>query len=176
MVKLEQIMPRVKGESDRNSWNLYRFAKKYGINKLRFYSDIPYDKIDKAYDIFVCTREEKYSYLDHSESGVRRGISLWGKRLIHIFCSGYGLTSIYQKDKSEFQYDITEEFWNDYTFYGRCRFLGNMSHKYNEWYEAQQDNESTRRVRICEYCGKKQYLKSWNETITKGEWIDEKTK
>ncbi len=51
-----------------------------------------------------------------------------------------------------------------------------MSHKYNEWYEAQQDNESTRRVRICEYCGKKQYLKSWNETITKGEWIDEKTK
>jgi hypothetical protein len=29
---------------------------------------------------------------------------------------------------------------------------------------------------ICEYCGKKQYLKSWNETITKGEWIDKKTK
>ena len=174
MVQLRQIKPRAEGESDRNSWNLYKFAKKYGIHKLKFYSDIPYDKIDKAYDIFVCTREEKYSYLDHSESGVRRGIELYGKRLINIFCSGYGLTSIYARDKSEFQYDITEEFWNDYTFYGRCRFLGNMSHKYNEWYEAQQDNESTRRVRICEYCGKKQYLKSWNETITKGEWIDEK--
>lgn len=174
MVKLEQIMPRVKGESDRNSWNLYRFAKKYWINKLRFYSNIPYENLSKSYDIFVSTKEQKYSFLDHSKSGVRRGIKLYGKRLINIFCSGYGLTSIYARDKSEFQYDITEEFWNDYTFYGRCRFLGNMSHKYNEWYEAQQDNESTRRVRICEYCGKKQYLKSWSEFTTKAEWIDEK--
>ena len=174
MVKLEQIKPRVNGESDRNSWNLYRFVKKYGINKLRFYSNVPYDKIEKVYDIFVSTKEQKYSFLDRSETGVRSGIELYGKRLINIFCSGYGLTSIYQKDKPELPYDITEEFWKDYIFYGRCKFLGNMSHKYNEWYETQQGNESTRRVRICEYCGKKQYLESWHELTIKGKWIDKK--
>ena len=174
MVKLKQIKPRVNGESDRNSWNFYRFVKKYGINKLRFYSNVPYDKIEKVYDIFVSTREQKYSFLDHSEIGVRSGTELYGKRLTNIFCCGHGLTSIYQKDKSELPYDITEEFWKDYTFHGRCKFLGSMSHKYNEWYETQQGNEPTRRVRICEYCGKKQYLKSWREFITKGKWIDEK--
>ena len=173
MVQLKQIKPRIEGESDRNSWNLYKFAKKYGIHKLKFYSDVPYDKIDKAYDIFVCTREEKYSYLDHSESGAEIGIGLWGKRLIHIFCSGYGLTSVNYIDSSEFKYDITEQFWKDYMFYGRCKFLGDMTHKYNEWNEIQEDKISIKKVRICEYCGKKQYLTSWQETVIKTEWVDE---
>ena len=173
MVQLKQIKPRVEGESDRNSWNLYKFAKKYGIHKLKFYSDTPYDKIDKAYDIFVCVREEKYSHLDHSESVVRRGVNLFGKRLMNIFCSGSGLTSINYRDNSEFKYDITEQFWKDYMFYGRCKFLGDMTHKYNEWNEVQEDKISIKKVRICEYCRKKQHLTSWQETIIKTECVNE---
>jgi hypothetical protein len=48
----------------------------------------------------------------------------------------------------------------------------------NDSYPSHEIKESNveNRIYFCEYCGKKQYLKSWNETITKGEWIDKKTK
>ena len=33
MRRLEHIKPRVNNESDRMSWNLYKFAKRHGVNK-----------------------------------------------------------------------------------------------------------------------------------------------
>ena len=42
------------------------------------------------------------------------------------------------------------------------------------WNEVQEDKISIKKVRMCEYCGKKQHLTSWQETIIKTEWVDEK--
>ena len=166
MRRLEHIKPRVDNESDRMSWNLYKFAKRHGVNKIKVFAT---DKNTREpMNILISIKQTPYSYLGHEKNRV--GTLLLGKRLMTIFCSyGRETTACHDYELSEFPVDITEKFFNDYIQSGRCFYLRGMSHKFNIGDELQEDG-SSKKVRVCEYCGKKEYSHTWEEVVIRERW------
>lgn len=165
MRNYRDIEPKVHGESDRMSWNFYRFAKRYGINKIRVFAKNVSET--KPTEIIVSVSQTPYSFLSESS---RKDVKLLGKRLMHIFCSyGKDTTSCATYELEDFPVDITEHFFHNYLNKGRCYYLKDYSHKYNIWNEVQKDG-SFREVRICEYCGHRQYKITQEKVVVIERW------
>ena len=125
--------PKVDKVSDKYSWNLYKFYKKY--KSVKVYSDVKEGW--QWQNIFMCTRED--------------GNLILGKHLNYIMWNNYKCT-LYNQYKEDYPYDITEEFLKEYERVGRCLVLPlGDAHKFI----LSEDGKT----RECEYCGKVEKLK-----------------
>lgn len=132
---LELIKPKVKGKSDKYSWNLYCFIRDYPHiaknvfatkwNPYSGYSNVP------ANDLF--NQEIAIGFID--STGIFSGSNVKSICLDQKNANNV-LYSKYYPDVIE---DITDYFWENYIKYGVCFLEMNYEHKYNE-------------LKICEYC------------------------
>jgi hypothetical protein len=133
----EDFRPKVKGESDFFSWQLYRWLKKHK-HYTRIYKGT-WNSItghDLSRDVFYIGRkDDKDSSWCHCRE--LRNLCTYRSGL-EMFAYG-GCHGV--KDWE----DVTEWFWDEYRRIGVCAIHGDYAHKWNYLYPTK---------RKCEYCGK----------------------
>jgi hypothetical protein len=137
--------------SDKFSWNLYRFFKKYGGRDL--------SKIK----IFLST-ENKWSSGGILISCGETEYGIIGEILESIF---YGRVSASEYSRDKYKYEVTDKFFEMYKNKGRCNFY--PAHSWNFTGMSPEGD----RIRTCEYCGKIEVEKKEKvivENITFEEW------
>ncbi len=149
-MNLNLIKPKVKGESDKYSWNLYKYLHKYKGNTRVYYnkSDIMSSDKDsynkntlRLSDILVGTPVE------HEDSVI-------GNSLLEILRKVPSQQYWYQSALITYS-DITEEFYNDYIDIGRCL----IDNSHTGWLRNT-DNRFTYindNERKCNWCGIEQH-------------------
>ena len=124
-------------------------------------------------DLYPLNKEFFLEYLGKSGLDIYERIRGIDKRIVEVNRDrkSYGreTTACHDYELSEFPIDITEQFFNDYIQNGRCFYLRWMGHKFNIGNEMQEDR-SSKKVRICEYCGKKEYSHTWEEVVVRERW------
>ena len=131
------IKPEVNGRHDFYSWQLYRWAKKYGHSN--------YDSMDNKMRVYRCNDENRkgqllIGFLDKCEGPGNHFIS--GNQLRYICSYGRKLES-WAIPVSDVE-DITESFWAEYYHKGICAIHGDLVH---EWIEMDD-------LIQCQYCNK----------------------
>lgn len=133
----EQIKPKVRGESDFFSWQLYRYMKKYNN--------------PSEQRIWAATWNTCYGIQPDNQSlymGSERDGDWIHARLLKNLClrgqtldrRAYGLPH-----DTENWVDVTDTFWSDYLRIGVCAIHGDYAH---EWSYHHGD------MRTCDYCNK----------------------
>lgn len=145
------IKPKVRGQSDFFSWQLYRWAKKkpYALKIwLGTWNDCT--GIDEENPVLYIGSE-------------RDGAWIHGKQLKHLCTYGASLDGwAYGASCGTKNWvDVTEAFWIDYMQKGVCAIHGDYAHN---WIEEG-------KTRTCGYCGKTQ--KQVTKLVEKIEWINQ---
>lgn len=128
---LESIKPKVKGESDKYSWNMYRFLKRH--------------KLENIFGVM-------------SKDGMMVGTvdseGLSGCLVRSIISSGYRLPIEFWFDKSIFGLRIMPLYLEEYQRVGRCLMLD-----HDEPWISGDDNRfrTIGNTRRCNWCGKWQH-------------------
>lgn len=142
----KKFKPKVRGKSDKYSWRLYQRIRTNGRERVYL---MAHDIIQGVYEPNI--DDLKSEVLRSSRIAVGRIYECGdfvGKRLSNIF-SPSDKYSNYCYGGNEFAtnkwIDITDWFWHRYEHYGRCAFVGDYSH---EWQEI------NRNSRKCKHCGK----------------------
>lgn len=153
MIDINKIKPKLKGESDKYSWNFYNFLRKQ-FNKR---DDGKY--IKKQIKVFWLTRSQwDGKYLEFDPSNLNKGmnqiiISSFGGKSGYFFNSilrGVRLTNYYMPYADEELIDITEWFFNTYEKDGRCIFDRN----HDRWMTNTDDRFTyVGNTRRCNWCG-----------------------
>lgn len=156
-VNPEEVRPKKRGESDKYSWNLYRYLRDNNKRDIRFCyhtenpvdskeQDLPLD-FNKSFgtmQIFVLFGDGKGGF---GTSGIRVSDAMHKGQTARLETFSFCLW-----DKSKFV-DITEQFWNLYRQIGRCVFDRN----HHGWWQGEgrftQINKNSRK---CNWCGKHQ--------------------
>jgi len=150
---LNKVKPKIKGESDKYSWNLYKFLSKitkdkYIKNQLRIYWN-HHSRWDGAYLPFIGDASNTMQLI----------ISPYGDK-----GSGYFMNTVLQKGncelfslcvwKHEDLLDITDWFFDTYEKIGRCIF----DPEHYKWMLGT-DNRYTyvNNTRRCNWCGQWQH-------------------
>lgn len=152
-INLELIKPKVKGESDKYSWNFYKYLNKLKNKDVRIY-----------YRTHSCINGDKINFNEHEfvtietlvvSSVLRTDEGLIGSTLSNVL-RGERIEEFYYSNIHKDYYEITEEFFNLYLDKGRCLF----DYNHNGWL-AYDSNRFTAYDdhRICNYCGKRQNKK-----------------
>lgn len=154
MLDINKIKPKVKGESDKYSWNLYNFLHKQVRQR-----DVGkcVKKQIKVY--WLCHSRWDGSHLEFNPDKVSLNmmqliISPFGGK------SGYFMDTIMRKGRAEQYYlpwkdedllDITSWFLNTYEQIGRCIF----DHTHNGWLQGDKERFTyVNNTRKCNWCGK----------------------
>lgn len=142
----KRFKPTSCGESDKYSWHLYERMKMFGRERV-------YLIAQKVSEVLYEPRIEdlKSEVLHPSKIAIGKigaGGNFYGRSLDDIFL-GYvkydnHFWSNYRFATHKWK-DITEWFWKRYENYGRCAFLGDYSHEWEEVSEV---------LRKCIYCEK----------------------
>lgn len=160
MFDVKQIKPKVKGQSDKYSWNLYSWMnkyKKYIQYKVYYIGNYEFDKNNISLRNIVIGRK-------HSEA------EMSGDTLYHIIHNGI------KKDDSfcflqsqgwniKDAKDITDIFWKSYIQEGRCFLFG-----HNDVWLLGDENRYTyvgKSSRRCNWCGRWEQREILKETIIK---------
>lgn len=144
------LKPKVKGESDKYSWNFYKHLNKLKNKGAKIY-----------YRTHSCINEVKINFNEHEFSTIetlvvssvlRADEGLIGSTLSNVLRGGK-IEEFYYSNIHKSYYEITEEFFNLYLNKGRCLFdqshTGWLAHDYNR-FTVYDD------YRICNYCNKRQ--------------------
>ncbi len=151
MIKANEIKPKVRGESDKYSWNLYKF-----INKVRYCNKVIVDieswQRDEG-EPFDIRRIKECGYLKRQHVFiVREGYFQSGKKLASILSGVPPLhqTFYYGWLQNDRILDITEVFWDEYKRRGRCLFFAHEEH-FIKGIESRyiQINKHSRKCRWC---------------------------
>lgn len=146
---IKLVKPKIKGESDKYSWNLWRWLNKYKWHRnvyFRITEDSPEFNINniKASDLYIGTMDST------GLSGNRLGTIL-GKGIGKDDCFAFHPIAGWRND--EF-IDITDIFWKEYINIGRCLFTEHSG----VWIRGDEDRFSyTNNTRKCNWCGKWQH-------------------
>jgi hypothetical protein len=154
MIDLKEIKPKVKGKSDKYSWNLYRFLEKqvkqrdigkYVLNQIKVYW-IARDWWDGSYLEFDPLKIAYNNQVVISPFGGK----LSGYFLSHILRDGknecYSLC-VYRDDQL---IDITDWFFKEYKKDGRCIFDRN----HDRWLASTEGRYTyVNNTRKCNWCG-----------------------
>jgi len=145
---LNKIKPKIKGVSDKYTWNLYKILSKYKNKNIEIYYrniceyqdrelNFPQDDLSPN-NVILSTRETKDDLI--------------GDKLMITMREGK-FTEFWLNNYKHNHYKITDDFFNTYFKIGRCLldplhydFMRNSEDRFNE-------NENTR---ICNWCGMKQ--------------------
>ncbi len=160
MIDLKSIKPKVRGQSDKYSWNLYRFLEKnYKNTSFRFYHIVDQDDyvngetIHKKVPFNINDVSTYYIWVGKESVD---GLWLYGNRLNSIISVGKERFTEFANPwlRSKEYVDITNEFLKAYLKIGRCLFT---KHSY-VWTAGSESrytyiNKSSRR---CNWCGKYQ--------------------
>ena len=171
-MNIKQIKPRLKGKSDKYSWQLYQYMVKNRIGKLPtviFANKLSKDSERAEFypadirrnNIWIATNIESCQV----ESNGKKGTARW----IH----GNGLGTILSDSREKYttfanpwiqEYeDITDWFWSEYIKYGRCL----LDPEHIGWWQGD-DNRFTyinKNSRRCNWCGRWQY-RTIKKTVT----------
>ena len=145
---LKKIKPQIKGESDKYSWNLWKWLNKYKTEKLRVYylpnhEDDKYDPTD--FDNVQILIGERW-----------RDNCIVGMTLRTIIATDRGLQSGafttgcgYNVHVAQ---DVTEQFFEDYIEFGRCFLFehGAWLRNGDKQFTYQDDGNE----RWCNWCGR----------------------
>lgn len=134
--KASEIKPKVKGQSDLFSWQLYRYMRKYpDISDQKIYSGTwnSIDGVNRAYPVLYigCMHDDGWF---HGRS-LRNLCSCGSKIERYAYHHGH--------DTHNWT-DVTDAFWGEYMRIGVCAIHGDAAHN---WLR---DGGK----RTCEYCGK----------------------
>lgn len=146
-MNLNLIKPKIKNESDKYSWNLYKYLKKYPNSK------VYYDKINSFTD-----NEQMYNKDNLTKNDVIIGNicenSIVGVTLSQLLMKVPSMQFWYGGAKKT-HVDITNQFFNDYIEIGRCLFdsthdgwLRNTDNRFTYINDEQ---------RKCNWCGIEQH-------------------
>jgi len=145
------IKPKVRGQSDFFSWQLYRWVKEKP-NALKIWTGTWNDctGIDPEKPVF-------YIGSERDEEGY-----IHGKQLRNLCSYGASLDGWAYGPSLDTKnwVDVTDQFWSDYMQTGVCAIHGDYAHS---WIEEG-------KTRTCEYCGTTQ--KQMTKLIEKIEWIN----
>ncbi len=158
---LNLIKPKVKNESDKYSWNLYKYLLKHKNTKV-YYSKInSFTDDEHTYDKSSLVKMDTLIGVE-SEDG------LIGARLIDILRKIPSMDFWYGNVKNN-HVEITEDFFNDYIEIGRCLF--DQSH---DGLLRNADNRFTyinEDERKCNWCGIEQHKEIEEEIKHVTHWI-----
>ncbi len=150
---LELIKPKVKGESDKYSWNFYKHLNKLKDKDVKIY----YRKYDYFSGAQTSFNEVNFSIgnvlivnkvLDHDNG-------LIGSSLSSVLRGGK-VDEYYYSNIPNSYFEVTEIFFNLYLEKGRCLF----DYNHNGWLAHDDDRFIIYDdYRICNYCGKRQNKK-----------------
>lgn len=147
-----KIKPLVDRESDKFSWNLFRFMRKNSKrDNLRVYydnrdNDLDFNSILQPYKVFIGYKEDDD---DDNMTGSKLSsiITSFGNSQLQMGylmkCNGFNVDE---------WIDITEEFWDAYDKRGRCLFFIHGS--WIQGFETQFTEHDN--IRICTWCGVKE--------------------
>lgn len=141
------IKPKVKNESDKYSWNLYKYLKKYPNSR------VYYNKFNSFTDERQVYNKNKLTKNDVL-IGRNSGNSIIGFTLSMLLMKVPSMQFWYQ-NAYDTHIDITEEFIRDYIEIGRCLF--DQSH---DGWLRNNDNRFTyleEDLRKCNWCGIEQH-------------------
>ncbi|MGK4040826.1 hypothetical protein AB0Y20_00895 [Heyndrickxia oleronia] len=156
MIDLNEIKPKVKGESDKYSWNLYRFLNKLFKDK----DEGKYIKNQLEIHWLTYSRWDG-KYLEFDPDNLNRGMN---QVLILPFGlehgrSFYDLNTIMGKGRAELFHvpwrkdqltNITDWFFSTYQKDGRCIFDRN----HNKWWQGEANRFTyINNTRRCNWCG-----------------------
>lgn len=137
---LKKIRPKESGVSDKYSWNIYRFLRKY-----------------RNWDIKVLDTKEWgriFSFSIHPDNGEKSNLECGysGRSIQAILTLNWNQsleTYFYLSPCKEYQ-DITEDFFKKYLLIGRCIFDPDHS-----WYHDSKIRytQVTKNSRRCNWCG-----------------------
>lgn len=155
---LIKIKPKVKGISDKYSWNLYKWLKKTKCKKLTVWFNTK-----SAWD---------GSKLEFDKNNIKIG-QIWIGFVDKGWLHGSSLNSILNGNFQEWanpwmaksHIDITEWFWKEYIKDGRCIWDRN----HDGWlaYDKNRFTYVNKNSRKCNWCGEWQHRKIEKETIIK---------
>ncbi|MCL1696337.1 hypothetical protein [Lysinibacillus sp. BPa_S21] len=150
---LTLIKPKIKGESDKYSWNFFKHLNKIKDKEIKIYyhtrSYISGEPITFNENEFLIGNVIVVRGVIKSNGG------LIGCALSNVLRGGKIEDYWYSNIHNDF-YEITDEFFNLYLEKGRCLFDAN----HNGWLAHDDDRFTTYdKYRICNYCGKRQNKK-----------------
>ena len=151
----EKIKPKVKGKSDKYSWNLYKWVKKKG-----FYPKVWFDTENRLNGEKLEFDKENFpTYQLWIGGSDKEGLWFYGSSLRSILsprCKEWANPWMANK-----HIDITDWFWNEYIKIGRC--IWDKSH--DGWLEnADERFAYVGNTRKCKWCGKWQAKEIIKET------------
>lgn len=148
---IKSIKPKIKGESDKYSWNLYNWLLKYKQHRNVFVyledgEEFNINKIDfKRADFIIGTR-----YDDGCVTGNKLHSIISRGRGRDDCWSFHAIAGWRYKDF----HDVTEIFWNKYIESGRCLVYGHG----NMWLRGDENRYTViNNTRRCNWCGKWQH-------------------
>ena len=141
-VSAKNFKPKVRGKSDKFSWNLYRLLKDWEGREISVVR-IGWNTLDGGCDI---SRGSLYICCDLS-------VPDWmhGNQIVRVMCEGPKAANVafgMMGSKPWHHYDredVTEWFFREYADKGRCLLVPNWSH---DWIEINVN------ARKCRHCGK----------------------
>lgn len=146
MINAELFRPKVRGESDKFSWGIYRFLKKHPGIRIMYYSKNDMGE-DEPFDPKKSQRPRKIFML-HSGSamiGISVSQAMDGKLHEYAF-------SVWDCKKFV---DITDWFFKEYAMIGRCLF--DREHFGWWWGDGQRFTHINKHSRRCNWCGEWQH-------------------
>lgn len=142
------IKPKVRGQSDFFSWQLYRWAKKRP-HALKIWASTWNNRSG------INGNPELYIGSDRDHDGWIHG------KCLTILCTHGASLDSWAYGPTANWVDVTESFWSNYMQKGVCAIHGDYAHN---WIEEG-------KTRTCEYCGKAQ--KQVTKLVEKSEWINQ---
>lgn len=160
----KQFAPAKRGESDKFSWNLYRWLREYSRRYGRRVSAMP-PRIIQAPD----TSRYLIGFFDDDgwfvgEKIVRVLVGPMSARAPVLECCAFS-PELIEKHK-----DVTDLFWSEYARIGRCLF--DIDHEDFMLYTDDRYRSVNPYHRECKWCGRTQLLTERAVTKTRQVWID----
>lgn len=150
---LSLIKPKIKGKSDKYSWNFYKYLNKLKTKDIKIYYR-KYDYFSGALTDFNETDFSTGNTLIISKV-IKHDKGLIGSSLSSVLRSGK-IDEYYYSNIHNNYFEVTEEFFDLYLDKGRCLFDFN----HNGWLAYDDDRFTIYdKYRICNYCGKRQSKK-----------------
>jgi len=143
-LNIESLSPKV---HEKYSENLYKFLKRRGLKSPQKVF------IDENSDFWI-----GYFYDN----------DFIGSRLMNVLTNDQTSTWCFSS-KNTPKLNLSEFFWRDYEKIGRCAIDRNHQIHFLKSDSRYKEEGDTR---VCQWCGHKQKLRKWTETIERSEWIN----